>query len=104
MLGDGSSLEGLAEGTVMLDTVLPNGRTLKCVPKLSSRLTIVSREAKKKQRPLSEYFTRITSKKFANAQTTPPLQLAPSYYRPSTFLLYRISKPRMVEIGASFRG
>ena len=32
-----------------------------------SRLTIVSREAKKSQRPLSELFTGNTAKKLANA-------------------------------------
>ena len=36
----------------------------KCV---KSRLTIVSREAKKSQRPLSELSTRNTAKKLANA-------------------------------------
>ena len=33
----------------------------------TSRLTIVSREAKKSQRPLSELFTGNTAKKLANA-------------------------------------
>ena len=49
-LGDGSSLEGPAEGTVILDTVLPSGRTQKCrienvlyVPKLSYSLLSVSK-------------------------------------------------------------
>ena len=49
-LGDGSSLEGPAEGTVILDTVLPSGRTRKCrienvlyVPKLSYSLLSVSK-------------------------------------------------------------
>ena len=49
-LGDGSSLEGPAEGTVILDTVLPNGRAKKCrienvlyVPKLSYSLLSVSK-------------------------------------------------------------
>ena len=37
-----------------------------------SRLTIVSREAKKKQRPLSELFTWNTSKKCRNALAKPP--------------------------------
>ena len=37
-----------------------------------SRLTIVSREAKKKQRPLSELFTWTTTKKLGNAQAKPP--------------------------------
>ena len=40
----------------------------------TSRLTIVSREAKKSQRPLSELFTRNTAKKLANtlANCKPP--------------------------------
>ena len=38
----------------------------------ASRLTIVSREAKKKQRPLSELFTWTTTKKLGNAQAKPP--------------------------------
>ena len=38
----------------------------------TSRLTIVSREAKKKQRPLSELFTWTTTKKLGNAQAKPP--------------------------------
>ena len=66
-----------------------------------SRLTIVSREAKKKQRPLSELFTWTTTKKLGNAQTKPPWKLAPSYYRPNTFLLPRINKPIMVEIAST---
>ena len=66
-----------------------------------SRLTIVSREAKKNQRPLSELFTGNTAKKLANALAKPPWQLAPSYYSPNTFLLHRINKPTMVEIGAT---
>ena len=48
--GDGSSLEGPAEGTLILDTVLPNGRAKKCsienvlyVPKLSYSLLSVSK-------------------------------------------------------------
>ena len=40
--------------------------------KEKSRLTIVSREAKKKQRPLSELFTWTTTKKLANAEAKPP--------------------------------
>ena len=51
-----------------------------------SRLTIVSHEAKKSQRPLSELFTRNTAKKLANALAKPPRQLAPSYHSPNTFL------------------
>ena len=49
-LGDGNFLEGPAEGTVILDTVLPNGRAKKCriknvlyVPKLSYSLLSVSK-------------------------------------------------------------
>ena len=56
----------------------------------------MSREAKKKQRPLSELFTWTTTKKLGNAQAKPPWKLAPSYYRPNTFLLPRINKPIMV--------
>ena len=66
-----------------------------------SRLTIVSREAKKSQRPLSELFTRNTAKKLTNALAKPPRQLAPSYHSPNKFLLHRINKPTMVEIGAT---
>ena len=62
-------------------------------------LTIVSLEAKKKQQwPLSELFTWTTTIKLGNAQAKPPWKLAPSYYRPNTFLLPRINKPIMVEI------
>ena len=61
----------------------------------------MSCEAKKSQRPLSELFTRNTTKKLANAQAKLPRQLAPSYYSPNTFLLHRINKPTMVEIGAT---
>ena len=55
-LGDGSPLEGLAEGTVKLDMILPDRNTQKCklnnvlyVPKLSYSLLSVSKasEAKK---------------------------------------------------------
>ena len=49
-LGDGSSLEGPAEGTVKLDAILPSGNTQKCslenvlfVPKLSYSLLSVSK-------------------------------------------------------------
>ena len=66
-----------------------------------SRLTIVSREAKKNQRPLSELFTVNTAKKLGNALAKLPRQLALSYHSPSTFLQHRISKPTMVEIGAT---
>ena len=43
-----------------------------CIYICVSRLTIVSREAKKKQRPLSELFTWTTTKKLGNAQAKPP--------------------------------
>ena len=39
---------------------------------LISRLTIVSREAKKSQRPLSELFARNTAKKLVIALAKPP--------------------------------
>ena len=52
-------------------------------------------------RPLSELFTCSIALKFANALAKPPLKLSLSYYRPTTFLLYRINKPRMEEIGAT---
>ena len=52
-------------------------------------------------RPLSELFTRSTALKLANTLAKPPLKLSLSYYRPTTFLLYRINKPRMEEIGAT---
>ena len=65
-----------------------------------SRLTIVSREAKK-QRPPSELFTWTTTKKLRNAQAKPPWKLAPSYYKPNTFLLPGINKPIMVEIAST---
>ena len=67
----------------------------------SESRAIVSREAKKSQRPLSELFTRNIAKKLANALAKPPRQLAPSYHSPNTFLLHRINKPTMVEIGAT---
>ena len=51
--------------------------------------------------PLSELFTRSTALKLANALTKPPLKLLLSYYQPTTFLLYRINKPRMEEVGAT---
>ena len=55
------------------------------------------------QRPLSELFTRNIVKKLANALAKPPRQLAPSYHSPNNimFLLHRINKPTMVEIGAT---
>ena len=47
-----------------------------------SRLTIVSREAKKKRSnaTTSELFTRSTALKLANALAKPPLKLSLSYY------------------------
>ena len=77
------------------------GTELTCIFIAISRLTIVSREAKKSQRPLSELFTSNTAKKLANALAKLPRQLAPSYHSPNTFLLHRINKPTMVEIGAT---
>ena len=50
-------------------------------------------------RPLSELFTHSTALTLVNALAKPPLKLSLSYYRPTTFLLYRINKPRMEEIG-----
>ena len=51
-LGEGRSLEGTAEGTVKLDTLLPDGSTKMCrlenvllVPKLSYSLLSVSKES-----------------------------------------------------------
>ena len=52
-------------------------------------------------RPLSELFTRSTTLKLTNALAKPPLKLSHRYYRPTMFLLYRINKPRMEEIGAT---
>ena len=46
--------------------------------------------------PLSELFTRKTIQKFANVLAKLSLALSLSYYRPITFLLYRIDKPTMV--------
>ena len=48
--------------------------------------------------PLSELFTRSTTLKFAIALAKPPLKLSLSYCRLTTFLPYRINKPRMEEI------
>ena len=64
---------------------------------------IVSREAKKKQhtRPLSELFACSTAFKLANTLAKPPRKLSLSYHRPTTFLLYRINKSRMEEVGAT---
>ena len=58
-------------------------------------------EEAQQRRPLSELFTRSTALKLANALAKPPLKLSLSYYRPTTFLLYRINKPRMEKIGAT---
>ena len=52
-------------------------------------------------RPLSELFTRSTALKLVNALAKPPLKLSLSYYQSTTFLLYRINKPRMEEIGTT---
>ena len=53
-------------------------------------------------RPLSELFTRSTVLKLADVLAKLPLKLSLSYYyRPTTFLLYRINKPRMEEISAT---
>ena len=52
-------------------------------------------------RPLSELFTHSTALKLANTLAKPPLKLSLSYYLPTTFLLYRINKPRMEEIDAT---
>ena len=76
--------------------------TLIDLVQIISRPTIVNCEAKKSQRPLGEVFTRNTAKKLANALAKPPRQLAPSYHSPNTFLLHRINKPTMVEIGPPF--
>ena len=53
-LGDGSPLEGLAEGTVKLDTILPDRNTQKCklnnvlyVPKLSYSKASEAKKTKK---------------------------------------------------------
>ena len=52
--------------------------------------------------PLREIFTTCnTALKFVNTLTKPPLKLSLSYYRPTTFLLHRINKPRMEEMGAT---
>ena len=68
---------------------------------LFHRFMIVSREAKKNQRLLSEFDTGNTAKKLGSALAKPPRQLASSYYSPRTFLQHRISKPTMVEISAT---
>ena len=52
-------------------------------------------------RPPSEPFIHSAALKLANALAKPPLKLSLSYYRPTTFLLYRINKLRMEEIGAT---
>ena len=49
-----------------------------------------------------DLFTRSTTLKLANVLAKPPLKLSLSYYRPTTFLLYRINKPRMEEIAPPF--
>ena len=52
-------------------------------------------------RQLSELFIRSTALKLAIALAKLPLKLLLSYYRLTMFLLYRINKPRMEEIGAT---
>ena len=58
-------------------------------------------EEAQQRRPLSELFTHSTTLKLTNALVKLPLKLSLSHYRPTTFLLYRINKPRMEEIGAT---
>ena len=69
-----------------------------------SRLTVVSRKAKKKQHArassglrdhYSELFTRMAALKFVNAVTQPLLQYHLLNYRPSTFQLSRINNPKL---------
>ena len=69
--------------------------------KLIARLTIVSREAKKKRSNATTVGSYLHVAPSSNALAKPPLKLSLSYYRPTTFLLYRINKPRMEEIGAT---
>ena len=52
-------------------------------------------------RPLSELFTRKTAKKIANTLAKLQKMLSLRYYRPNTFLLYRINKPTIAEIGTT---
>ena len=61
--------------------------------------TAIIRETKN-TRPLSELFTRKSVMKLTNALVKPPYALSLSYHRPSTFLLHRINKPRIVEISS----
>ena len=58
-------------------------------------------EAQQRDHRVSYLHVRSTALKLANALAKPPLKLSLSYYRPTTFLLYRINKPRMEEIGAT---
>ena len=66
-----------------------------------SRLTVVSREAKKKQHASGlrdryrELFTSAAALKFANAVPEWPKQLSLRNYVPRTFYLGRISNPKM---------
>jgi len=68
---------------------------------------VVSRKAKKKQhvRPANTttgvLFTATNTVKFPNAVTRLSWALPLSYYRASTFLPCRISKPKMSELGAT---
>ena len=48
-----------------------------------------------------ELFTCSTALKLTNALSKPSLKLSLSYYQPTTFLLCKINKPRMEEIGAT---
>ena len=50
---------------------------------------------------LSKLFARKTAKKIANALAKLPYTLLLHYYRPNTFLLYRINMPITVEIGVT---
>ena len=63
---------GNPEISSVCDRVSPFRRYELKDAELLSRLTIVSREAKKKQRLLSELFTCTTTKKLENAQAKPP--------------------------------
>ena len=73
-LGDGHILEATAEGTVMIETLLPDGSTKKCrlqdvlyIPKLSHNLRSVSKasEAGKSTAPGAKSSTRTTVIAFA---------------------------------------
>ena len=68
---------------------------------IQSRLTVVSREAKKKQptRLYREVFTRSTALKFVNAVAKPPCKLSLSSFSPRTFLPCTINEATLVLIG-----